>query len=194
MSSEAKAKARHRAAFVSPARFLAWGLALVALLALLALLVFLRNTLIGENPFAYHVDPLSVERTGSRNDFLIAPAGFAETPPDVTAPAFDATPDEVMAAFNGVAMSEPRVTIVAGDPSLMWMTVVQRSRLLRFSDYVSMVAVALQDGRTSIAIYSRSAYGGYDWGVNEARLRDWLAKLREALKPIEDRNRIRRRT
>ena len=59
---------------------------------------------------------------------------------------------------------------------------VQRSSLIGFIDRISARAVAMSDGQASLAVYSRSAVGYWDLGVNRWRVVAWLDSLSGVLK------------
>ena len=52
------------------------------------------------------------------------------------------------------------------------MTYITRSLLWGFPDYTTA-----QTTPQGTRLYARQRFGSNDWGVNAARLRDWLAKL-----------------
>lgn len=58
-----------------------------------------------------------------------------------------------------------------------------RTPLLRFPDLVSIRVLPLEDGRSTVAVYSRSLYGRSDLGTNAKRVREWLAEVEGALRP-----------
>jgi uncharacterized protein (DUF1499 family) len=58
---------------------------------------------------------------------------------------------------------------------------VQRSRLLRFPDLITIRFIAIDANRTTLAIYSRSVWGQGDMGVNKARIRGWVGRLNNIL-------------
>lgn len=140
----------------------------VAALIFIAIAGYIR--LAGENARIWHVDPEHVARTGKPNDFYVAPDGG-----DMVSPVYPMPPEELMARFRKVALSEPRVTILGERDGFA--TFVQRSRLMAFPDYISVKAVKAPGG-SQLYVYSRSRYGFSDMGVNKARVLDWLAKLR----------------
>jgi uncharacterized protein (DUF1499 family) len=53
---------------------------------------------------------------------------------------------------------------------------VQYTRLMRYPDTID-VEILPAEGRSTLAVYSRSLVGRKDFGVNHARLRRWLAAL-----------------
>jgi uncharacterized protein (DUF1499 family) len=55
---------------------------------------------------------------------------------------------------------------------------VQRTRLLRFPDLITVRFVPVDDTHSTVAIYSRSVWGKGDMGVNRARVEEWLARVR----------------
>jgi hypothetical protein len=141
------------------------GLALAALF----LVVYVRMT--GHDPALWHVDPTRGERTGRPNDVLVAPEGG-----DIASPVVDESPEALMREFHAVATAQPRVSVVAGDPSEGFVTYVQRSALVGWPDYISARAVETPEG-AALVIWSRSRFGHSDLGVNRARIEDWLVLL-----------------
>jgi uncharacterized protein (DUF1499 family) len=59
---------------------------------------------------------------------------------------------------------------------------VERSRLMRVPDLVTMRFIPSGATRATLAIYSRSVYGYSDRGVNQRRVRAWLDRLSGAVK------------
>jgi hypothetical protein len=51
---------------------------------------------------------------------------------------------------------------------------IQRSPIFGFPDIVTVEFVALGHERCSVAVYSRSRYGGYDFAKNRKRVERWL--------------------
>ncbi len=144
------------------------------LFAVLAMGVFMR--IVGSDPAAWHVDPASAQRTGYPNDYLVAPEGAAAAAPDDVARVYALSPQELLARFDAVALSQPRTRRLAGSPEDGRATYVQRSRVFGFPDYISVRAVDVPGG-AALAVWSRARFGFGDFGVNRARVRDWLAKL-----------------
>ncbi len=132
-----------------------------------------------DDPARWHLDPLAAESTGKPNEARVAPPDAGAGPAGaIVSPAFDASPAQVMARLDAVALAEPRTRRLAGAPQDGFVTYVQRSALFGFPDYASARAVELEDGRSALAIWSRSRYGHSDLGVNRARLERWMAALR----------------
>ncbi|MEL6977707.1 MAG: hypothetical protein AAGM38_03390 [Pseudomonadota bacterium] len=139
-----------------------------------------------------HIDPVETPARWTPNWALAAPPGvITATPPTFEAPIWRANPEELLAALDAAALSEPRTEIVtppsgapgAGDARSR--TYLQRSAIIRYPDYVTALATPMESGadgpRASLVLYSRSVYGISDRGVNRARLDRWIAALDEAL-------------
>lgn len=154
---------------------LVWILAALAA-AFIAFAAFVR--LAGDDPARWHVDPAAAPGTGQPNAWRIGPAGGPQ-PIDAEAPEFALAAEDLAAAFDAMALAEPRTRRLAGAPGDLWMTYVQRSRLMAFPDYVSVRIIPLGPDRSTLAIYSRARYGQSDLGVNRARVENWLAALAE---------------
>jgi uncharacterized protein (DUF1499 family) len=142
--------------------------AILLVLILVSGLVYIR--LAPDEVDFVHVDPPFGANPGAP---ILADNGalFAED--------FNAPPETVLAAVITVAAATPRTTIVAGDIDERMITFVTRSLVFGFPDYTTVRAVATATG-TRLTILARLRYGKSDFGVNEARVREWLKAL-EAL-------------
>jgi uncharacterized protein (DUF1499 family) len=73
---------------------------------------------------------------------------------------------------------QPRLQVLRREVTNVQIDYVQRSRLLRFPDLVTVRFVPIDDTHSTLAIYSRSVYGKGDMGVNRIRVEEWLARLK----------------
>lgn len=144
------------------------------LVAAVAGALFMR--LVGDDPVVWHVDPTTAQRTGYPNDYLVAPEGVTAAAPDELAQVYALSPQDLLQRFDAVALAETRTRRVAGSPAEAWVTYVQRSRVFGFPDYISVRAVEFPGG-AALVVWSRSRFGFGDFGVNRARVEDWMAKL-----------------
>ncbi|WP_435259218.1 DUF1499 domain-containing protein [Thioclava sp. FR2] len=81
-------------------------------------------------------------------------------------------PADLLSRLDVIAGAAPRTERLAGsieDGRITWIT---RSALWGFPDYTS--AETREDG---LYVYARLRFGRDDFGVNAARLSDWLARL-----------------
>jgi uncharacterized protein (DUF1499 family) len=125
-----------------------------------------------------------VRRT-TPNDALACPRDVCKAASDVTPPVFAVSAADLRAAFAKVISSEPRITAVASDDAEMTDRYIQRSALMRYPDTIVVRFFDLPEGRSTIALYSRSQLGHGDMGVNRARIERWLAKIGEAVRVVQ---------
>ncbi len=117
-----------------------------------------------------------LQRPGSPNTALAAPAGFQPVP-DVATRVYAVPADTLYAAIRKVADAQPRTYVAAGYDDRRQIHYVVRSETLNFPDLVTV-----QVGEnSSLILWSRSVYGRSDLGVNAKRLATWLAALDAAL-------------
>lgn len=116
------------------------------------------------------------------NQFFAAPAGYeTRAQPMATVPDYQASVEELEAAFRTIALAAPRVSVVGEDAAHHRVDFVQRSALFKFPDTISVQFLDRGEGRSSLAIYSRAHVGIGDMGVNKKRVLGWLAALKEKL-------------
>ncbi|MGL4235040.1 DUF1499 domain-containing protein [Tabrizicola sp.] len=84
---------------------------------------------------------------------------------------------EVLQRLDKIAMATPRTVRLAGSPEGGRITWVTRSALWGFPDYTTAEAGQSDVATADIAIFARSRFGRSDFGVNAARLKDWLSRL-----------------
>jgi uncharacterized protein (DUF1499 family) len=127
------------------------------------------------------VDFAGLERKASPNQYLVAPDGLTpHAKPDAGSPVFSVPPDRLRDAFLVVIAEAPRTTLLNRSADGLRLTLVQRSALLRFPDYIDVSIQPAPGGNgdgSTIAIYSRSRFGYSDLGVNRKRVEDWIAAL-----------------
>jgi uncharacterized protein (DUF1499 family) len=106
----------------------------------------------------------------------------------MTPPGYAVTAADLRTAFAKAISAEPRLTAVASDDAEMTDRYIQRSALMRYPDTIVVKFFDLPEGRSTIALYSRSQLGHGDMGVNRARIERWLAK-QPAASPVASRGR-----
>lgn len=82
----------------------------------------------------------------------------------------------VLTKLDAIAVATPRTTRLAGDPASGRITWVTRSALWGFPDYTTAQTTETPQG-SRLEIYARLRFGQSDFGVNAARLREWLTQL-----------------
>lgn len=126
-----------------------------------------------------------LERRASPNDALACPQDVCKAPADIEAMSYPVTARELRDAFTKVIASEPRVTTVDADAATLTDRYIQRSGWLGFPDTVVVQFFDRPDGRSTLAIYSRSQLGESDLGANKARIVRWLSRLAQQVQPAE---------
>ena len=149
----------------------------LGLILAVAALGYFRVALASHDPDVWHVDPLSVAPCKTPNCFFLAPEGQLSHPPDAISPVFGASAYEMAQIFEEFALAQRATERVAGAPEDLHMTFVQRTPRLQAPDYVSVRFFDLDQGQSSLAIFSRSRFGHSDLGVNAARIEAWIGGL-----------------
>ena len=98
-------------------------------------------------------------------------------------PLFAVDANGLRTAMAKVIASEPRITLMDANETALTERYVQRSGLLGFPDTIVVRYIERPEGRSTLAIYSRSQLGHSDLGVNMARLERWLREL-ERIVPV----------
>ena len=154
-------------------RALRWGL--VGLFVAASIAYYFINNVSHYGP-RWHLDPATIERTGTPNDFLAAPPGATAAPIDTEVEIYAEPPRELLARFDEIARSQPRVEALFGSLDELMVTYMQRSRYVGFPDYITVKAIPVGEG-ASLIVYSRSRYGRSDLGVNGQRVTKWLGAI-----------------
>ncbi|MBT3071390.1 DUF1499 domain-containing protein [Rhodomicrobium sp. Az07] len=123
------------------------------------------------------VDFETLNRRETPNDSLACPPDTCQARSDIKPPVFAVSAHELRKAFGKAVASEPNLELVDADEGKLSARYVQRSALWRFPDTIEVRFVDVEDGRSTIAIYSRSLVGRGDLGVNKARIQRWIDKL-----------------
>ena len=147
------------------------------LLAALALLFLAAGLFVRLNPLdsrALHVDPETVEPPSVPGHVLLRPGG------DIEPQLYETSPAELAARIEAIVLATPRTERLAGNLEQGFATYVTRSKLWGFPDIANVKIVPVEGG-AELRILSRLRYGYADMGVNEKRLKTWIAALEAAL-------------
>ena len=129
------------------------------------------------------LDFSTLKKPRKPNTYLKSPQDYAEYPPKTVSPIFELDMPTLAARFEKVALGEPRVEKLSSRNigADLQVDYVQCSKLIGYPDTITVRFIDLGEGRSTLAIFSRAHYGYRDFGVNEARVRDWMRKLDHAL-------------
>jgi hypothetical protein len=118
------------------------------------------------DPALWHVAPQIKALDGAAPGTVLAVKGGAAVRLALPDPA------AALARLDAIALASPRTTRLAGSPDEGRITWITRTAVWGFPDYTT--AQAEPDG---LRLYARQRFGRDDFGVNAARLQDWLKRL-----------------
>ncbi len=129
-----------------------WLVLLLAFGAVAAIVGVIYVRTAGHDPERWHVDPAKVVDVQERNEFLGSQV-FSEPPEVITV--------RLTGALGG--------DVLVGDFSDGFVTVVVRTALVGYPDYISARIDGTSEG-TMVRLYSRSRFGHSDLGANKTRV------------------------
>ena len=117
-----------------------------------------------------------LERRESPNDYLVCPDGFCKmAKPDRIAPILQIPAADLKKRAEDHLAGLPRTEVVFASETRI--VAEQRSLIFKFPDTIDMAIIPVDRGTSTVAIYSRSRYGYYDFGANKRRVESWLDAL-----------------
>jgi len=115
--------------------------------------------------------------------FLACPPGYCAAVEAVPTPVFDMPWDRLRDYWLEMISGEARVVRMAADLAARRYVYIQHSPVFRFPDIITVELISLDAGRSSIAVYSCSRYGKYDFHKNRKRVEKWLFLLQKVAHP-----------
>ena len=112
-----------------------------------------------------------------RNQYLVSPNNYCSARAHMASPTFDLSVEELRERWMTMIASQPRVETRKADDAAMQYEFIQRTKLMRFPDIITVRFIPLEQRRSTLAVYSRSRYGRRDFGVNKDRVLAWLEAL-----------------
>jgi uncharacterized protein (DUF1499 family) len=124
------------------------------------------------------VDFGNLRRPKAPNNALAAPPSVcAHARADIIPPDFPVSAARLRSIVAEVAADEPNTELVHADPKDEQDRYLVRTRFLRFPDTVDVKVIDRGEGRSTLALYSRSQIGRADFGVNRKRVQRWLDRI-----------------
>jgi Protein of unknown function (DUF1499) len=117
-----------------------------------------------------------------KNSFLACPPDYCSVLAAVVSPEFDMPWDRLRDYWMEMISNEKRVVRAAEFAPWRYIY-IQHTPLFRFPDIITVEFVPLGPDRSSIAVYSRSRYGQYDFAKNRKRVERWLLTLQKLARP-----------
>ena len=115
--------------------------------------------------------------------FLACPPGYCPVAEAITSPVFPLPWERLREYWVEVISGEKRMETIVAAPDSRRFVYIQHSPTFRFPDIITVEFVELGLDHSSIAIYSRSRYGYYDFEKNRKRVTKWLALLQKMAQP-----------
>ena len=79
-----------------------------------------------------------------------------------------------LARLHAVALATPHTQVIAGSPDAGKITYMTRSKVIGFPDFSTVTLTPLPGtGKSTLQLFGRLRFGKADFGVNEARIKDW---------------------
>jgi uncharacterized protein (DUF1499 family) len=161
---------------------------LIAILAAAVLVVLVTLILGREQVLAMVFGPVDLTRvdfktlrlTERPHQYLVCPPDFCAARPDAQSPVYKVSATILKDRWLSMLAAQPRIQRIGVSADGLQIDVIQRSRIVRFPDTISVRFIPLGETASTLAIYSRSQYGYADFGVNRKRVEAWLKALQEA--------------
>jgi hypothetical protein len=124
------------------------------------------------------VDFEQLRLPGTPNQYLACPEGFCRNAKaHLEAPVFEMAPTELRERWMQRIATLPLVERISADTSPEQYDFEALTPLAHFPDTITVRFLPAGEGRSTLAIYSRSHYGRNDFGANEKRITAWLGLL-----------------
>ena len=114
------------------------------------------------------------------NQYLVFPGHLEiKIKPNIYSPIYSCDPISLQKHWNKVVSNQRGVGDIVNDKKNYRFRCVQYSKVFNFPDIVDVAFYNFETGLSTIAIFSRSKYGYYDFNVNKNRINLWLENLNE---------------
>jgi len=123
------------------------------------------------------IDFATLVRPSTPNTYLVCPRDRCAAAPDEESPVYGISAENLFQLVLATLLAQPRTQLAQNQADLWRLVLIQRSFVFRFPDTVTIQVFARPNGRSTLAMYSRSNYGRSDLGVNRRRVRRWLALI-----------------
>jgi len=108
--------------------------------------------------------------------YLVCPKDYCNVIPDGISPVYPVSAENLFNAFNQIVARERYTHFIYSMPEQGQFELTARS-MVGLPNDVAVQFIALSDTTSTIAIYSKSRYGIFDFGGNKRRINAWLSAL-----------------
>ena len=118
----------------------------------------------------------------TNNQHLVLPKEFVSLSlPNALSPKFSCDLEKLKIAFVEMIDKQPRISKKVFDNKKNKFSCIQKTKFFKFPDMIDIEFIKIDNNFSSIAIFSRSVYGYYDFNVNKNRVNLWLNILVKSL-------------
>ena len=111
----------------------------------------------------------------TNNQHLVLPKEFVSLSlPSALSPKFSCDLEKLKIVFVDMIDKQPRISKKFFDDPKNKFRCIQKTKFFKFPDIIDIEFIEIDNNYSSIAIYSRSVYGYYDFNVNKNRVNLWL--------------------
>lgn len=111
------------------------------------------------------------------NQYLVTPPGLGPESPHRVSPVWRGSVSALRGAWWRMLAGIERVTFLGSDRDADQLEFETRTLVFRFPDTVTVKFIDAGEGRVTLAIYARAHFGRKDFGANQKRIDDWLARI-----------------
>lgn len=116
------------------------------------------------------------------NNYLVCPRNYCHIAPNEISPVYAISIVKLQQSLNILLSKQSRITMIHTDNKRYEYVFIERTPLLHFPDYVAIKLIPLKNKQSTVAIYSQSKYGLFDFGRNSFRVQTLLQKLSKTVK------------
>jgi hypothetical protein len=118
-----------------------------------------------------------------KSSFLACPPGYCAASEAITSPVFDISWERLHEYWAEMITGEKRIVRAVDNFGPRHYVYIKHSPVFRFPDIITIEFVPLGPDHSSLALYSRSRYGEYDFVKNRKRVERWLVLLQKVAQP-----------
>ena len=120
------------------------------------------------NVQAYNIDPETAPSTGKPNEYRLV---------GNNAQIFNQSASELSQLMHKFVEGQPRTEGVVASSDEAIFTYVQRTPIMGYPDYITIMIIPEGTSQSKLVIFSRSRFGHSDFGVNKRRIDEWVAAI-----------------
>lgn len=124
----------------------------------------------------------SLRLTENPNQYLVCTGDLCSADFHLESPKFSVPLDRLKALWEKMLKEQQNLELQQDMDDNYYQDLVQRTRLVRYPDVISVQLHEQGPNSSTLTIYSRSLYGRSDFDVNKERIDTWLARLKEFTK------------